>query len=234
MVNNSMLTQRVPAAGIQKQGERPLTLVAPRGENTMPYQYDVFISYRRSGNWPSWAKRHFLPVFAHWLGAELGRNAVIFFDQEVETGVTWPLKLAGAIAKSRILVALLSKEYLGSEWCARELAHMAAREDACGFGTLNKPEGLIVPALIHDGENLPKTITKITAADFKECSDPFMTEDSPTKERLSRSIRGWVPDVASAIRRAPKFDPAWQQLSAASFYSAFLKTKARQLKPPRI
>lgn len=178
-------------------------------------------------------KDHFYPVLSHWLGAELGGKHGIFFDQEVETGIAWPAKLADAIATSRILVALLSKEYLASPWCANEIAHMVTREETCGFGTVERPGCLILPALIHDGENLPKRIARITPADFKDCSDPFMAEDGRTRERLSRAVRAWVPDIADAIARAPKYDPAWKQLSSGSFYAAFLRTRARPLRRPR-
>jgi len=33
----------------------------------MPYEYDVFVSYRRHAEWPKWVQSIFLPLFNHWL-----------------------------------------------------------------------------------------------------------------------------------------------------------------------
>jgi len=78
----------------------------------MDYEYDVFLSYRRFGLWPTWVEEKFLPLFCHWLGEELGGNVRVFFDKStIETGQEWPLVLGKGLAQSCVLVALWSRTY---------------------------------------------------------------------------------------------------------------------------
>ena len=51
----------------------------------MPYDYDVFLSYRRYAEWPEWVNNVFRPLFAHWLGEECS-GVSIFIDYDIETG----------------------------------------------------------------------------------------------------------------------------------------------------
>jgi hypothetical protein len=199
----------------------------------MPYKYDVFISYRRYGLWPQWVKEHFLPIFQHWLGEELGKNVRICWDGNLETGNDWPPDLGDKLAASRTLVPLLSRQYFNSAWCKTELALMCARESRCGLigGQLHKR--LIVPAIIHDGEYLPQYVRVIQAAKLQDCANVLVAPESPTLEDLSNRIRSWVPDVVKAIRRAPKHDPHWTELSIDQFKRLFEVPKAKQGFLPR-
>jgi hypothetical protein len=95
----------------------------------MPYLYHVFISYRRYGEWPQWVGETFLPLFKTWLAAELGADAEVSFDQKMETGVAWPNELGVRLARSCVLVPLLTKQYFSSAWCTTEWALMRAREE---------------------------------------------------------------------------------------------------------
>ena len=58
----------------------------------MPYEYDVFLSYRRYGEWPQWVNTVFRPLFDHWLGEEYP-GVEFFIDYEIETGDSWPQRL---------------------------------------------------------------------------------------------------------------------------------------------
>ncbi len=194
----------------------------------MSYKYDVFISYRRYGLWPKWVEEHFLPLFKHWLGEEHGKNVKIVWDGNLETGNDWPPDLAEKLAASRTLVPLLSRQYFNSVWCKTELGLMYARESMCGLTGGQQPKRLIVPAIIHDGEDLPKSIRVIQAAELQDCANVLLAPNSPTREELSTRIRSWVPDVVKAIRRAPKHDPCWTELSINEFRRLFEVPKAKQ------
>ena len=124
----------------------------------MGYKYDVFISYRRAGSASKWVEEHFVPTLEDCLAMEL-KEPKVYFDGRLETGTTWPIALASALATSRMLIALWSKNYLESDWCSLELAHMLARETNHGFRTENRPGGLIMLCVIHDGIELrlPRT-----------------------------------------------------------------------------
>ena len=196
------------------------------------YKYEVFISYRRYGEWPKWIKKHFSPIFQHWLGEELGQNCKMYIDyQEVKEGDYWPYNLSYALSHSKVLVPLWSRQYFISPWCQAELAHMLTREQKCNLRTRDKPGGLIIPAIIHDGQDIPTVIddrqgtrhyiSGIEPAKLQDYTNIRMAPDSPTAEKLSHTIRKWVPSIASAIKSAPQFNPEWANLAADEFLDLF-------------
>ncbi|NEZ55824.1 toll/interleukin-1 receptor domain-containing protein [Adonisia turfae] len=201
----------------------------------MGYEYHVFLSYRRHGEWPDWVNQTFLPLFKHYLGEELGEELKVFYDIEsIPTGVSWPKKLGDALARSCILVPLFSKQYFISPWCQLELANMLAREEKTGFGTAQRPERLIIPARIHDGQYFPRFIGDIQCACLEHCSNVRLARNSLRGEELTELIQKWVPDVASAVERAPEYNSEWHQLAIDEFMKKFDAQKPRQRKIPRL
>lgn len=200
------------------------------------YEYDVFISYRRRGEWPQWVKEKFLPLFDHWLGEELGYDCRIYIDQNMETGISWPFDLAYALSHSKVLVPLWSKGYFHSAWCKAELAHMLAREEKCHLRTPIMPGGLIIPAIIYDceGEDRPHCISHITSLGIQDCTNVRMAPGSATEEELSLKIRNWVPSVANAIRSAPPYNPEWVKLTADKFLKLFEFPEPQQIQLPSL
>jgi TIR domain len=200
----------------------------------MAYDFDVFISYRRHGEWPTWTREIFRPLLYHWLGEELGRDPRIFVDYQIETGDSWPERLGNALGCSRVLVPLFSRQYFSSPWCRSEFALMRAREARCNFRSPACPGGLIVPAHIHDGKDFPESVRSIQGAQLQPYTNVRLSRGSITEERLSDEIRNWVPDIAGATNRAPDHDPAWLTIAAQEFLEQFLLSAPKQLVPPSL
>jgi len=170
----------------------------------MPYHHDLFISYRRWGEWPVWVEHHFLPLLTHWLGEELGRPPSIFVDTKViEAGHIWPQELAAGLGSTKVMVCLWSRSYFDSPWCLAELSHMLHRQDDNGGARL------IVPATIHDGDRIPASLSLVQATRLNNYANPRMTRDSPSSEALSNLLRDFAVPVAAAIQAAPPFRRAW-------------------------
>lgn len=198
----------------------------------MAYQYDVFLSYRRSNNWPRYVENHFFPMLKHWLDTILGRPSLIFFDvHDIETGEAWPYKLANGLACSKAMVCLWTKEYFGSEWCRAELTQMLARRKALA-GPLGPPP-LILAAVIHDSRDLDPTLSDIQRFQLQKYANPWMANDSPAAEQLSMEIEKLAQDVANALEKAPSFDPAWPRLVTDEFLRLF-HTGTSQDVPPSL
>ena len=201
----------------------------------MGYNYHVFLSYRRYGEWPEWVEKQFLPLFKHWLGEELGEIPKIFIDIEsIETGTSWPIKLRKSLAESCVIVPLFSRNYFHSEWCRRELSYLLAREKKCGFNTSDQPQRLIVPAKIHDGKDFPSVIKDIQCACLERCSNVRIAPDSPRREELSDLIETWVPDISSAIQSVPEYDENWLELEIDEFMQQFDDQRPKQKALPRL
>jgi hypothetical protein len=126
----------------------------------------------------------------------------------------WPLRLAEGLSESRVLVCLWSRQYFSSPWCLAELAHMRAREEACGLASVGQPGCLIVPVVLHDGEDIPPGLRHIQTTDFKEVANVRIAKGSARAEQLADIVRQWVPEVKKAVLRAPAFDPGWRNLAA--------------------
>jgi hypothetical protein len=202
----------------------------------MDYQYDIFISYKRHPEFQKWLKLHFEPLLGFHVENELGRPPIIFRDElNTDAGSTWPLNIGQALGNSRVLVALWTKAYFHSEWCSRELATMMARERDEGLRTANDPDGLIVPVVLHDCEQLPPELEPIQYVPIRECFNVRMHPESALAELLSKSISERVaPGVARAVERAPAWRRAWPLTTADQFMAAIRKPGApRQLEVPR-
>jgi len=191
----------------------------------MNYEYDIFVSYRR-GQWDNWVSRIFLPILVHWVGTELGRDVSIFLDVQIETGTVWPAILTKTLAKSCVLVPLLSRTYFHSRWCQIELAYMIAREAKYGHS------GLIIPAIIHGGDDFPYVMKKMQCLNLQDVASPFISYGSRTHEKLSEKIRVWAPYVANAIMQVPPYDPAWRQLAIDEFIEQLNIPSSKQITLP--
>jgi hypothetical protein len=200
----------------------------------MTYEFDVFLSYSRAKEWPSWVKRNFFPLFDHWLTAELGREARIFVDYELDTGVSWPSSLGTALARSTVLVPLWSRNYFSSKWCTQELARMRAREDRYGFRSLTNPLGLIIPAIVHDGSTFPQVVGDINHINISSCANVRMDPNGATAEKLSQTIKDWVPSISHAIESAPEYDSEWVRIDADAFVQQYSATAPKQMTVPRL
>ena len=48
------------------------------------YEWDVFISYRRTTNVTGWVRNHFAPVLMNCLEDEMERQPRVFVDEQLE------------------------------------------------------------------------------------------------------------------------------------------------------
>jgi hypothetical protein len=194
------------------------------------YEYDVFLSYRRSNAWPRFVGTIFVPMFRHWLEAELGQRPRIFFDAEtIETGESWPYSLARGVATSKIMVCLWSTEYFSSPWCQAELGIMMARREVTKQSS--GPLPLILAMVIHDGEHFSPHLNDIQRLPIQEYANPWLARDSLNAERLSEHIKRFSIHVSHALMRAPACDPSWPGLAIDSFVRLFERNAVQSSVP---
>jgi len=197
----------------------------------MSYEFDVFLSYRRAQAWPRFVENIFVPMFSHWLGAQLGRDPLIFVDVDcIETGMPWPSRLAASVASSRLMVCLWSREYFSSDWCQAELSHMMARRVAINA---DDPLPLIVAVVIHDGDTFPPELGDIQQFPIQKYSNPWMRKGSAKAEELSEKINTLSAHVAHALEYAPEHDPTWRNIATKTFLGTF-RDRTTQSRPPSL
>lgn len=185
------------------------------------YQHDIFLSYRRLGNATDWIKDHLIPVLKSALAQELGRDPEIYFDNQLEGAMTWPVTLGSHLARSRVLVCLWSKTYLKSQWCSKELALIWEREKKLQLRTPQHPHGITAVYTIHDGETIPETLKICQTLAITEFFNPMMRLDSPTREGFFNLICQHADTLATMIQNAPAFDETWETNCTEAFFDQF-------------
>ena len=203
----------------------------------MPYKYDIFISYRRHPETLAWIKDHFVPLLELRVGLALGYDPAIYVHQvrqQVPAGTVWPSALGEELGLSRILVPLWTKTFFNSKWCTKELSYMLGRERETGAREKHNKYGLVVPAIIHDGDDFPSALNFIQCMDLKSCYNTRMRRDSAKAEELSDLIEVHAEGIAEAIRRAPKWKKSWPHAAADEFFSTFYSADyPRQTRIPK-
>ncbi len=198
----------------------------------MDYEYEIFLSYRRSDDdWVRWTEQNLVRPLRTLLRPAMG-DVRIFVDQEVDTGADWPTHLGQALARSRLLLPVLSRDYFRSEWCRLELALMYDREQRCGLRTPGNANGLILPFVIDDGDSFPAEIRAMQWTDIHEFANPWIRRNSPRQEAFTEHLRRWCPCVTDAISRIPPYDPAWETLAIDQFRNRFQIHTAAQTRVP--
>ena len=202
------------------------------GALRMSYQHHIFISHRRSSpDLIRWTKECFVrPLRAHLSMAVPG--STIFFDDQIETGATWPAALAEAHARSRILVPILHPDYFSSNWCELEMNLMLERERTLGWRTANEPRHLIFPITINDGDRFPPKIQAIQAPDMSLHANLDMQPGTPGQTAFTEAIRQWAQQLVPTLLAPPAYDDAWRHIAHDQFQETFHIKAGVQTQPP--
>jgi len=185
------------------------------------YENHLFISYRRSDKrWTRWARENVAEALETLLRPSLG-DVKVFVDDKIETGVSWPDRLARALARSRLLVPLLSRDYFNSEWCRLELALMRDREDRCQLRCSSNPAVLIIPFVYDDGDCFPVEVREMEPKEIHDYANPFVRPDSPNFENFAEVLKQECPRLVDALKTVPPFDPEWERIAYDQFRERF-------------
>ncbi len=187
------------------------------------YEYDIFISYRRTNaDWVRWTKENFLRALNSLLCVRLG-TVKVFIDETIEDGTSWPNHLALNLSRSRIMVAVLSRDYFESDWCRLELALMHDREKTTNSRTASNPRGLIIPVVIDDGDCFPPEVQMMQAERLHEFANPFIRPDSPKQEALAEVLKNKLCASIEHVlsEGVPPYDPKWEGIAHKQFEGVF-------------
>jgi hypothetical protein len=188
----------------------------------MPYQHDVFISYKREALWTPWTRDHFKSLLQSYLQQDLGKTPNIFIDEHIDTaiGLDWVKGLGEHLATSRVVLPLFSRDYFASDWCIHELDLITDRARHHIIGA-HPEERLILPVVGHDGDLFPDPISRLTMADVRKYRIAGMNKDTVDYHEFSKLIRELSPSVANAILGAPAFESSWVGTCVARFEEVY-------------
>lgn len=198
------------------------------------YEHHIFISYRRSDKyWTRWARENVAEALGSLLRPGVG-DVKIFVDQQIETGTSWPGRLASALARSRILVPLLSRDYFRSDWCRLELAMMLEREKQCRLRCPSNQEVLIIPFVYDDGDCFPPEVKEMQPMAIHDFANPFVLPDSNKFVDFTEVLRQQCPRLEAALRSVPNFNPDWERIAHEQFSEQFRIQETTQMKVPAL
>ncbi|WIV55188.1 toll/interleukin-1 receptor domain-containing protein [Amycolatopsis nalaikhensis] len=178
------------------------------------YEYDVFISYQRSGHdVPAWVRNHFHPRLTEVLDNNLYRDVKVFLDDQIPTGANWPGQLRSALLRTRVLVPVCSPKYFKDEWCLAEWHSMAKREELAGDG---HPRQLIYPVIFCDSWNFPDYASERRMRDLHKWSQPFEHyQATPEYIGFNEQIGQIAKELEELIELAPDWRADWPVLTPA-------------------
>jgi TIR domain len=176
----------------------------------MAYEYEVFVSYRRAAPVGDWVHDHFKPLLVEWLEVATPLQTRVYVDDQLETGVTWPLELRRTLQRSCFLVPVWSPKYFSSPWCLAELHTMLARERRLEMRSAANPNGLIFPVRFNDGEHFPEDILAIQDLDLRGLNIPGQAfKRTESYVALVQKVQAFTEMLAAKLASVPDWEENW-------------------------
>lgn len=175
----------------------------------MSYEYEIFLSYRRSPTVGPWVRNHLHPRLQARIEEISPIDIRISLDTEMPGGTAWPNELKLRLKSSAILLTVWSADYFRSDWCMAEWRSFRQREANLGFSTAANPKGLVYPVRYADGDYFHSDAKSTQIRfDFSELNYPE-EEFRHTQKYLEFDNR--VQQLANDLLPLILTAPAWQQ-----------------------
>jgi TIR domain len=108
----------------------------------MAYEFDIFISYRRTETVGRWVQNHLLLHLQDRFNEAAPAPLRLSCDIQMETGVSWPDELKRRLARSGLLIMVCTADYFRSRWCMAEWQSFREREKMLGLFVPGNHQGL--------------------------------------------------------------------------------------------
>jgi hypothetical protein len=174
----------------------------PSSVEPQDYEYDIYVSYWPESCIEPWVRKRFIKPFREVLVEELGRQPTVILQQESHEDVT-------AITSSRVLLAILSKQYFFRDHCRTAFDSMLQRQVDEGFNTNKKPIRLVHTIVAHDLRSdeivPPEYRGRFDPVDFKKWAYDFEIQDWAIYTSYADAVRDLASQVAEAVLHAPEW-----------------------------
>jgi hypothetical protein len=169
----------------------------------------VFISYRRLDNAPPVGSRRrhgFVDYLLRQVRSRLEEDgvpdAILWLDRShIEPGDIWSDKILNALKKSELFIAIVSKNYIRSSWCARELCTMQERVAALGVPAGERRIFRVDKHKVPE-DQVPEVLRAIQAVQFYRKAPDAKNPDEyfwGGKVRLSKEFDNALLELTTAI-----------------------------------
>ncbi|MBR1199538.1 toll/interleukin-1 receptor domain-containing protein [Bradyrhizobium sp. AUGA SZCCT0158] len=167
--------------------------------NIRAASYDLYVSYKRDSVLDDWL-RPFLKHLDNAISLRIGRPARIFFDyREIELGENFADQTFAALAKSKLLLAIVTPSYWASSWNLAEWETFERRER-----TGASSHSLILP-LLSSPTSLPARASNRVGYDISKFLSNKTTEMNFDFVKFTDSL---ASEIVKALDAIPDFDNA--------------------------
>lgn len=200
----------------------------------MDYEHHIFLSYARGNVWSSFVKETFLPKFEAYLELEVG-PVVVSVDYQIQAGARWDPALHRRIARSKLMLPLLSANYFHRDWCRREMALMLEREKSLGLEGRDDEYGLLIPIHLGGGPTFPDLIGRVQYLDFEDFADPDLPPGSTRAAEFNSSLRRLAKVIARTLPNVPaNCLDQWEEFTGDDYIGQLCPKPLAPSKPPRL
>ena len=199
----------------------------------MDYEYHIFVSYAHGELWTSWVRDIFVKRLKAYLELEIGRLDM-FVDDQIQPGARWDGVLKREVARSRIMLCLISADYFQRDWCRREMALMMERERHLGLEGQNENYGLLIPIRLGDGDMFPDLIQRVQFQDFEDFADPDLPRGTERASQFNQNLKKLGKTVAKTLPHVPACCDTWQSFTGDDFFTQLEHKPLSVPSPPRL
>jgi hypothetical protein len=200
----------------------------------MDYEHHIFLSYAHGDLWSPWVKDMFVPRLQAYLQLEVGRLE-ISADYQIDPGAQWSPNLKRRVARSKLMLALMSADYFQREWCRREMALMFERERHLGIEGSDANYGLLIPVRLGDGLTFPDLIGRVQYYDFEDYADPDLPSGSTRASNFNLKLRELARAIARTLPRVPsECSEDWNAFTGDEFLIQLCAKPLPIAQPPRL
>lgn len=174
----------------------------------MTYEFDIFVSYRRTDSIGLWVKNHLVPRLQLRLD-EVAPNPIrIFCDFKMADGVNFPAELKQRIKASSLLLGIWSADYFRSKWCMAEWESFRERQKQLNLFTDDHTQGLVYPIRYSDGNYFhPEAQLAQCQKDFSKLNYPDeVFRSSPKYLEFDDLVKQMADDLVARLDDIP----AWR------------------------
>ena len=175
-------------------------------------QFDVFISYARADNADGGINRLVAAIEDEYARFFSGSRLRVFFDTEtIASGDDWSNRLYTGLKRSRMMIAMLSSNYLASAWCRKEWQTWCELERSRGWlsNMLCPVYYVAVPDskrriddFIRQRDVFARSLAAYSLTGFTEW-EGMLEENECLAELCSRQtidLKAWYTEGADALR----------------------------------
>jgi hypothetical protein len=177
----------------------------------MGYEYDIFVSYRRTSTMGPWVRKRLVPLLEARINEVAKDDVRLFCDEDMPDGANLPEQLKLSIRRSALLLTVWSADYFRSAWCMAEWQSFRERETMLGMFNATNPQGLVYPIRYADGDNYHSdakpTLCKKDFSDLNYVGEAFI--GSPEYLQFEGLVKQMAQDLAARLDALPPWNEAF-------------------------